>query len=106
MEKLKVLAERFQERAGGYTRITRAGFRKGDAAPVAVLEYINGRNDLRFQHCLKTEAKAETVLDENDAVKVKREKLKYAKRLAKLKAGQGITTDKEWSDMLEKQRLI
>lgn len=34
------LAERFQARAGGYTRIMRMGNRHGDAAPLALIEYI------------------------------------------------------------------
>lgn len=35
------LAERFAERAGGYTRIIRAGVRHGDAAPMAILELVD-----------------------------------------------------------------
>lgn len=32
------LATRFEGKAGGFTRVIKAGFRKGDAAPLAVLE--------------------------------------------------------------------
>ena len=35
-----VLAPRFAERAGGYTRIIRAGWRLGDGADLAILEFI------------------------------------------------------------------
>lgn len=35
------LAERYKERPGGYTRVLRAGFRFGDAAPMAVLELVD-----------------------------------------------------------------
>ncbi len=34
------LAERFRNRAGGYTRIVKLGYRFGDNAPVSILEYI------------------------------------------------------------------
>jgi large subunit ribosomal protein L17 len=34
------LAGRFSSRAGGYTRIVRTGFRAGDGAEMAILEYL------------------------------------------------------------------
>ncbi len=36
-----VLAERYAERSGGYTRVLKAGFRYGDSAPMAVIEFID-----------------------------------------------------------------
>ncbi|PIS29630.1 50S ribosomal protein L17 [Candidatus Saganbacteria bacterium CG08_land_8_20_14_0_20_45_16] len=36
----KTFPERFEGRAGGYTRISKVGFRKGDAASLAVLELL------------------------------------------------------------------
>ena len=36
-----VLAERYKERSGGYTRIMKAGFRYGDSAPMAVIELVD-----------------------------------------------------------------
>jgi large subunit ribosomal protein L17 len=41
-EKLfSTLAERYRTRAGGYTRVMRAGVRYGDAAPMAVIELVD-----------------------------------------------------------------
>ena len=36
-----VLSARYSERAGGYTRVLKAGFRYGDAAPMAVIEFVD-----------------------------------------------------------------
>ena len=36
-----VLAKRYKDRKGGYIRIMKAGFRMGDNAPVAVIEFVD-----------------------------------------------------------------
>lgn len=36
-----VLNARYANRAGGYTRVLKAGFRYGDAAPMAVIEFVD-----------------------------------------------------------------
>lgn len=38
---ISVLAERYTDRKGGYTRVIRAGFRFGDNAPLAVIEFVD-----------------------------------------------------------------
>jgi large subunit ribosomal protein L17 len=36
-----VLAPRYKDRAGGYTRVIKAGYRYGDSAPIAVIELVD-----------------------------------------------------------------
>jgi len=36
-----VLGPRYKDRNGGYTRVLKAGFRYGDSAPVAVIEFVD-----------------------------------------------------------------
>ena len=38
---LKTLSKRYEKRNGGYTRIIKAGFRYGDKAPMAVIEFVD-----------------------------------------------------------------
>ena len=37
----EVIAPRYKDRHGGYTRIIKAGFRYGDNAPMAVIEFVD-----------------------------------------------------------------
>ena len=37
----KMLSKRYEKRKGGYTRIIKAGFRYGDNAPMAIIEFID-----------------------------------------------------------------
>ena len=38
---IKVLSKRYKDRKGGYTRIIKAGFRYGDNAPKAIIEFVD-----------------------------------------------------------------
>lgn len=48
VEKLfSILAKRYETRNGGYSRVLKAGFRYGDAAPMAVIELIDRDEEAR-----------------------------------------------------------
>jgi large subunit ribosomal protein L17 len=42
-----VLGPRYKDRQGGYTRVLKAGFRYGDSAPVAVIEFVDRDEDAK-----------------------------------------------------------
>lgn len=42
-----VLADRYSSRKGGYTRVLKAGFRYGDSAPMAVIEFVDRDPDAK-----------------------------------------------------------
>ncbi len=55
-----VLGPRYQARPGGYLRVLKAGFRQGDNAPMAVIEFVDRDVDARGQDSGPTQ-KAELV---------------------------------------------
>ena len=44
-----VLAPRYEERQGGYIRVLKAGFRYGDNAPMAIIEFVDRDESARGQ---------------------------------------------------------
>ena len=52
-----VLAARYKDRNGGYTRIIKAGFRYGDNAAMAVIEFVDRDVDAKGQDSGPVEAK-------------------------------------------------
>src|SRR5205809_5750486 len=55
-----VLGPRYKDRDGGYTRVLKAGFRYGDSAPVAVIEFVDRDVEARGRDSGPTPEKAET----------------------------------------------
>ena len=54
-----VLGPRYKERKGGYTRVLKAGFRHGDNAPMAIIEFIDRDVDAKGQDSGPVEVDAE-----------------------------------------------
>jgi large subunit ribosomal protein L17 len=58
-----VLAARFKDRQGGYARIMKAGFRFGDNAPLAVIEFVDRDPAEKGKDSGPTMKSAETVTE-------------------------------------------
>ena len=58
---LNTLSKRYEKRAGGYTRIIKAGFRYGDNSPMAVIEFVDRDVEAKrkFKKKKKEDPKAE-----------------------------------------------
>jgi large subunit ribosomal protein L17 len=59
-----VLAPRFQERQGGYTRIIKLGTRLGDSAQLSIIEFVEA--DLKKKEVRKTKQKVSKVLSDTE----------------------------------------
>lgn len=62
-----VLAKRYAERHGGYTRVLKAGFRHGDSAPRAVIEFVDRDVSAKGQDSGPTQKTAEEEASESAA---------------------------------------
>ena len=62
----KTLSKRYEKRNGGYTRIIKAGFRYGDNAPMAVIEFVD--RDIEAKRVDKK--KKDTSKDKNEEKKL------------------------------------
>tara|TARA_B100000686_G_scaffold344100_1_gene426129 strand:+ start:719 stop:1153 length:435 start_codon:yes stop_codon:yes gene_type:complete len=57
----KTLSKRYEKRKGGYTRIVKAGFRYGDNAPMAIIEFVDRDIEAKRVDRKKKEDKTKTV---------------------------------------------
>ena len=69
----KTLSKRYEKRNGGYTRIIKAGFRYGDNAPMAVIEFVDrdveAKKVDKKNKATKKDAKKEEIKKEDPKVK-------------------------------------
>ena len=61
----KTLSKRYEKRSGGYTRIVKAGFRYGDNAPMAIIEFVD-----RDVEAKKVDKKKDSSKSKNDEKKL------------------------------------
>jgi large subunit ribosomal protein L17 len=54
----EILGPRYKDRNGGYTRIMKAGFRYGDSAAMAVIEFVDRDEEAKGKDSGPVEAKA------------------------------------------------
>ena len=66
VEKLfSILAKRYETRNGGYSRVLKAGFRYGDAAPMAVIELVDRDEEARGKDSGPTQEQKKSNPNEN-----------------------------------------
>ena len=70
-----ILSKRYNSRNGGYTRIIKAGFRYGDKAPMAIIEFVD--RDVQAKRVDKK--KKDTLKDTKEASKDTKEEKKVQK---------------------------
>tara|TARA_B100002052_G_scaffold295419_1_gene321884 strand:+ start:922 stop:1362 length:441 start_codon:yes stop_codon:yes gene_type:complete len=65
----KTLSKRYENRKGGYTRIIKAGFRYGDNAPMAVIEFVDRDVEAKKVDRKKKDTKKEEKKEESSLAK-------------------------------------
>ena len=64
----KTISKRYEKRSGGYTRIVKAGFRYGDNAPMAIIEFID--RDLEAKRVDKKKKESTKEADKKEDKKI------------------------------------
>ena len=59
----KTLSKRYEKRKGGYTRIIKAGFRYGDNAPMAIIEFVDRDLEAKKVDKKKKDTTKDTIKD-------------------------------------------
>ena len=67
---VKTLSKRYEKRNGGYTRIIKAGFRYGDKAPIAIIEFVDRDVDAKKVDKKKADALKNTEKQKKEDKKV------------------------------------
>jgi large subunit ribosomal protein L17 len=89
---LSTLAPRYKERKGGYIRVLKAGFRYGDATPMAIIEFVDRDESARGldsgprEEVTGEEAEAQTEKPKKEAKKPADKKAGAAKKQSKAKS--------------------
>tara|TARA_B100000965_G_scaffold31039_1_gene23037 strand:+ start:1095 stop:1535 length:441 start_codon:yes stop_codon:yes gene_type:complete len=60
----KTLSKRYENRKGGYTRIIKAGFRYGDNAPMAVIEFVDRDSEAKKVDRKKKDLKKDPIKED------------------------------------------
>ena len=66
----KTLSKRYENRNGGYTRIIKAGFRYGDNAPMAVIEFVDRDIEAKKVDKKKKEISKDTTKEKKEEKKL------------------------------------
>ena len=74
----KTLSKRYEKRSGGYTRIIKAGFRYGDNAPLAIIEFVD--RDVEAKRVDKKKKDTAKEIDKKEADKKEADKKEDKKK--------------------------
>lgn len=89
-----ILAERYEDRPGGYIRVMKAGFRYGDAAPMAIIELVDRDVDAKGKDSGLVEFADDNAEEAEEVKKPKAKKAPAKKAAPKAKKSEEKSEDK------------